>query len=156
MTDTSSKLKFWEDFKMYAEQDGVEVYINTKSGGPPFKVWPRFYINEIENSSKLRPRIAYSGEEHVALYFMNVKFDDSFTFDDFHKVIQPMLGNGMCIGDPPEQWPSVKIKVPYVNVEIPAEEQIEKLKEVFEAARRLRGFYIQYQQELLQKIPTTT
>ena len=54
-------------------------------------MWPRFYINEIENISK-RARIAYSGDEHVALIMMNV------TIDNFSQVVQPILEDGICMG----------------------------------------------------------
>jgi len=154
MTDAPSNSTFWEDFEVYAKKNGVEVCIKTKPGGRSYKVWPRYFVKEIEKSSKLYPRIAHSGNEYVALYFMKVKLDNSFKFDDFCKVVQPILEDGICIGDPPKSWPSVKIKVPYIDVEGTVEGQSEKIDTVLKAARRLRDFYIQHKQELLDKIPT--
>jgi hypothetical protein len=57
-------------------------------------------------------------------------------------------------GAPAKSWQSVKIKVPCINVQKPAEDQSEELSKVFEAVCRLRDFFIEHKQTLLG-IPTT-
>ena len=147
MVNVPPERQFWKDFLAYAAQNGVPAYVKYDTSGPPSMVWPRFYINEIENPQK-RARIAWSGNEHVALIMINV------TVDDFSQVVQPILEDGIHMGKPRKSWQSVNIKVPRVNVQKPAVEQSEELNKVFEAARRLRDFFIKHKQALLG-IPIT-
>ena len=58
-------------------------------------------------------------------------------------------------GAPAKSWQSVKINIPYIDVQKSVEEQSEELNKVFEAARHLRDFFIKHKRSLLG-IPTTS
>jgi hypothetical protein len=62
---------------------------------------------------------------------------------------QPLLRDGVQLGDPGTSWQSVRIEVPLVDPLVPINDQLEALDKVFQAARDLYDFFIQNEQALL-------
>ena len=119
--------------------------------GARINVWPSFYENQLRNNKREVRRkhiqLVHSGKTHVSLFVKNVKHKD------FAPVVSNIIEPNMMIGAEGQSWQSIQIRVPPVDACLSVESQREKLDEVFQAARRLYGFFIK-NESVLFSIPT--
>lgn len=142
-------VKFYRDLSLFQRvvYPDVPISINRQRGAG-VSVWPSFFENQLAKNRdairRKRVQIVHSGKTHVALYIKKVQFKE------FELVVRPFLENAINIGAPGKTWQSVRIEVPYVNPQLPLDEQAENLDQVFLAAKQLYDFFVRHEAGLLR------
>ncbi len=124
----------------------VPIFVNRQQGAGIF-VWPSFFENQLAKNPReirrKRVQLVHSGKEHVALFIKKIRHSD------FRPVAEKLIEGKIEVGDPGTAWQSFRVRVPYVDPQLPLAEQTEALIHVFEAAKTLYKFFIKNETELL-------